>query len=113
MQKKLIALAVAGLMSGAAFAQTSVTVGGKFDAGYQFKRTANADVVTNGDSSEIAAAGNSGGRFKKYQRLFRDFVVQFLSMTNIVSADAPYFLRCEGRQKFYSVNGIAETDRNQ
>ncbi|HSD36664.1 MAG TPA: porin [Rhodocyclaceae bacterium] len=43
MQKKLIALAVAGLMSGAAFAQTSVTIGGKFDAGYQFKRTAKAD----------------------------------------------------------------------
>jgi hypothetical protein len=58
MQKKLIALAVAGLMSGAAFAQTSVTIGGKFDASYQFKRTAAADVVTNGDSSEIAAAGN-------------------------------------------------------
>ncbi|GAB2896203.1 hypothetical protein GCM10027046_27030 [Uliginosibacterium flavum] len=39
MQKKLIALAVAGLMSGAAFAQTSVTVGGKFDACYSFSRT--------------------------------------------------------------------------
>ena len=31
MQKKLIALAVAGLMSGAAFAQTSVTIGGKVE----------------------------------------------------------------------------------
>ncbi|MEN3112451.1 porin [Uliginosibacterium paludis] len=39
MQKKLIALAVAGLMSGAAFAQTSVTLGGKFDACYSFTRT--------------------------------------------------------------------------
>lgn len=48
MQKKLIALAVAGLMSGAAFAQTSVTIGGKFDAGYQFKRTAQADSATGG-----------------------------------------------------------------
>ncbi|MDQ7988272.1 MAG: porin [Candidatus Dactylopiibacterium sp.] len=38
MQKKLIALAVAGLMSGAAFAQTSVTLGGKFDACYEFSR---------------------------------------------------------------------------
>lgn len=38
MQKKLIAVAVAGLMSGAAFAQTSVTVGGKFDACYEFSR---------------------------------------------------------------------------
>jgi len=38
MQKRIIALAVFGLMSGAAFAQTSVTIGGKFDAGYQFKQ---------------------------------------------------------------------------
>ncbi|MEC5385904.1 porin [Uliginosibacterium sp. H3] len=48
MQKKLIALAVAGLMSGAAFAQTSVTIGGKFDAGYQFKRTSKADTAAGG-----------------------------------------------------------------
>jgi hypothetical protein len=44
MKKTLIALAVAGLMSGAAFADTSVVIGGKFDAGYQFKNTANVDV---------------------------------------------------------------------
>ncbi|MDO6386185.1 MULTISPECIES: porin [unclassified Uliginosibacterium] len=51
MQKKLIALAVAGLMSGAAFAQTSVTIGGKVDAGYQFGMTQKADGVcgTSGD----------------------------------------------------------------
>lgn len=45
MQKKLIALAVAGLMSGAAFAQTSVTVGGKFDACYSFTRDNNNKVT--------------------------------------------------------------------
>jgi len=44
MQKRIIALAVVGLMSGAAFAVTSVTIGGKYDAGYQFKRTANTDI---------------------------------------------------------------------
>ncbi len=38
MQKKLIVLAVAGLVSGGAFAQTSVTLGGKFDACYEFAR---------------------------------------------------------------------------
>ncbi|WP_018608126.1 porin, partial [Uliginosibacterium gangwonense] len=43
MQKRIIALAVIGLMSGAAFADTSVTIGGKYDAGYQFKHTANSD----------------------------------------------------------------------
>jgi hypothetical protein len=57
MQKKLIALAVAGLMSGAAFADTSVTIGGKFDAGYQFTRKAAVDTITSGESSQ----GNGGG----------------------------------------------------
>lgn len=42
---KNLAQAIAGLMSGAAFAQTSVTVGGKFDAGYQFKHTQNTDTA--------------------------------------------------------------------
>lgn len=36
MQKKVIALAVAGLVSGAAFAQTSVTLSGTVDLGYNF-----------------------------------------------------------------------------
>ena len=31
MQKKIIALAIAGLMSGAAFAQSNVTISGGFD----------------------------------------------------------------------------------
>lgn len=66
MQKKLIALAVAGLMSGAAFAQTSVTIGGKFDASYQFKKTANADkdgVAQGGKTTEtLGDGGNSTSR---------------------------------------------------
>jgi predicted porin len=36
MQKKLIALAVASLASGAAFAQTNVTIYGIVDAGYVY-----------------------------------------------------------------------------
>ena len=39
MQKKLIALAVAGLVSGAAFAQTNVTVYGVVDVGYQYNKS--------------------------------------------------------------------------
>jgi len=50
MQKTLIALAVAGFMSGAAFADTSVVIGGKFDAGYQFVHASNADAA-NGTSN--------------------------------------------------------------
>ena len=58
MQKKLIAVAVAGLMSGAAFAQTSVTLGGKFDACYEFSKASNAD----------SAGGSTGGKTTETQR---------------------------------------------
>lgn len=37
MQKKIIALAVAGLMSGAAFAQSNVTISGVVDMGYSYR----------------------------------------------------------------------------
>lgn len=53
MQKKLIALAVAGLASTAAFAQSNVTIYGVVDA--------SIDVTDNGDTS----AGNSGVRTNK------------------------------------------------
>jgi len=59
MQKTLIALAVAGLMSSAAFADTSVVIGGKFDAGYQFKHTANTDAA-NGTSNGGATTETLG-----------------------------------------------------
>ncbi|GHU20314.1 porin [Betaproteobacteria bacterium] len=39
MQKKIIALAVAGLVSGAAFAQTNVTVYGRADLGYTYSKS--------------------------------------------------------------------------
>ncbi|MDR3221457.1 MAG: porin, partial [Candidatus Accumulibacter sp.] len=39
MQKKIIALAVAGLVSGAAFAQSNVTVYGRADASYAYSKT--------------------------------------------------------------------------
>ncbi|GAB2885615.1 hypothetical protein GCM10027046_12550 [Uliginosibacterium flavum] len=64
MQKKLIALAVAGLMSGAAFAQTSVTVGGKFDACYSFSRTQANDTDGNmiGTKESVDGGCNSTSR---------------------------------------------------
>ena len=58
---KLLAIAVAGLMSGAAFAQTSVTIGGKFDAGYQFKRTANNDVNGGSQGGKTTETLGDGG----------------------------------------------------
>ena len=42
MQKKLIAVAVAGLMSGAAFAQSNVTISGRVDVGYYASKVSGA-----------------------------------------------------------------------
>ena len=61
MQKKIIALAVAGLVSGAAFAQSNVTVFGIVDMGYQYSwdnSTSNAK-----NMSQIKAGGLDGSRF--------------------------------------------------
>lgn len=56
MQKKFIALAVAGLVSGAAFAQTNVTVYGVVDIGYQYSKS--DDLKFSG----LADGGLSGSR---------------------------------------------------
>lgn len=61
MQKKIIALAVAGLVSGAAFAQSNVTVFGIVDMGYQYSWSANNSDTK--DKGEIKAGGQDGSRF--------------------------------------------------
>lgn len=57
MQKKIIALAVAGLMSGAAFAQSNVTVYGSVDAGYRASSGDN-NVAPGADTQTGIASGN-------------------------------------------------------
>ena len=56
MQKKIIALAVAGLVSGVAFAQTNVTVYGVADAAYTYSKQGNAKF------SGVESGGWNGGR---------------------------------------------------
>lgn len=56
MQKKIIALAVAGLVSGVAFAQTNVTVYGVLDVGYLYSKSDN--LKFNG----LASGGLNGNR---------------------------------------------------
>ena len=56
MQKKMIALAVAGLVSGAAFAQTNVTVYGVVDVGYMYSKSDNLKF------SGLESGGMSGSR---------------------------------------------------
>lgn len=48
MQKKIIALAVAGLVSGAAFAQSNVTIYGQVAAGYEFVHVSSGAAGVNG-----------------------------------------------------------------
>jgi predicted porin len=58
MQKKIIALAVAGLVSGAAFAQTNVTIYGVVDAGYVHASGQNGN--TGGPANDVFNGINSG-----------------------------------------------------
>ena len=64
MQKKIIALAVAGLVSGAAFAQSNVTVFGIMDVGYKYSWGTNGKNYEDYKAkSEIKAGGQDGSRF--------------------------------------------------
>lgn len=61
MQKKIIALAVAGLVSGSAFAQSNVTISGLFDAGvWNLKSQATAAPGGDRDSSNNARYNGTG-----------------------------------------------------
>lgn len=56
MQKKIIALAVAGLMSGAAFAQTNVTISGVLDVGANNAKAQNKETSTNAAYNNTATS---------------------------------------------------------
>ena len=56
MQKKIIALAVAGLVSGVAFAQTNVTVYGAIDMAYMHK----SDVISGKTTNAYNAFDTNG-----------------------------------------------------
>lgn len=60
MQKKIIALAVAALASGAAFAQTSVVFGGIVDMGYSYKSSNTNSAVS--ARSAVDQGGQDGSR---------------------------------------------------
>jgi predicted porin len=62
MQKKLIALAIAGLASSAAFAQSNVTAYGVIDYGYVNRSSSDGASTQNGTRSEFASGVASGSR---------------------------------------------------
>jgi len=62
MQKKIIALAIAGLASTAAFAQSNVTIYGRVDAGF-VNTNGNSGGQSNADSrNQLASGVQSGSR---------------------------------------------------
>lgn len=61
MQKKIIALAVAGLMSGAAFAQSNVTIYGRVDIGYLNSDTDNTTAGGVKTGTDMSSTGFSTG----------------------------------------------------
>jgi len=62
MQKKLIALAVAGICAAPAFAQSNVTVYGRVDYGYMSRGGDSGGINTNGTKSEMASGMQAGSR---------------------------------------------------
>ena len=70
MQKKLIALAVAAVTSGAAFAQSNVTIYGNVDMGYMFRQGNNGAVANAPSSHDLqSAASQSSIGFKGVEDL--------------------------------------------
>ena len=63
MQKKIIALAIAGLASTAAFAQSNVTIYGRMDLGAAYRTGDSGDALADlGGKYEIASGVASGSR---------------------------------------------------
>ncbi len=58
MQKKLIALAVAAVTSGAAFAQTNVTIYGNVDMGVMFRQGSNGNVANGQSQYDLQSAAS-------------------------------------------------------
>lgn len=80
MQKKIIALAVAGLASTAAFAQSNVTIYGSVDAGYSYRWDAENRTTGQHSRSSIDTGNSAGNRlgFKGVEDLGNGLKAVFL-----------------------------------
>ncbi|WP_412479026.1 porin [Azonexus sp. IMCC34839] len=95
MQKKIIALAIAGLASSAAFAQTNVTIYGIADVGYAYQQSAGKNVQNSIDSgllsgSRIGFKGveDLGNGLKALFTL--EYAIAMDNNTGVGVADAPW-----------------------
>jgi predicted porin len=62
MQKKLIALAIAGIAAAPAFAQSNVTIYGRVDYGYESRSNSDGMAHVNGTKGEFASGIQAGSR---------------------------------------------------
>lgn len=109
MQKKIIALAVAGLASTAAFAQSNVTIYGSVDAGYSYRWDAENRTTGQHSRSSIDTGNSAGNRlgFKGVEDLGNGLKAVFLLEQgfNFDSGSTGQGGRMFGRQAYVGLTG--------
>ncbi len=90
MQKKIIALAIAGLASSAVFADTNVTIYGRMDYGYMNRGGTDGPVTGRASASEFGAGLQSGSRigFKGVEDLGNGMKALFQVETGSIGNDS-------------------------
>ncbi|ATE58810.1 porin [Thauera sinica] len=107
MQKKLIALAVAGLVSVPAFAQSNVTIYGIVDMGYVYRGDNVVDGVKNRSGIDSGVANGSRIGFKGTEDLGNGLKAGFVLEQGILAdtGTSAQGGRTFGRQSFVSLGG--------
>lgn len=106
MQKKLIALAVAGLVSVPAFAQSNVTIYGIVDMGYKYQGDNVTDGVKTRNGIDSGISGGSRLGFKGTEDLGNGLKAGFVLEQGINVDDGSSAQgRTFGRQSFVSLSG--------
>ncbi|MBS0545322.1 MAG: porin [Proteobacteria bacterium] len=107
MQKKLIALAVAGLVSVPAFAQSNVTIYGIVDMGYKYQGDNVDSNVKNRNAIDSGISGGSRIGFKGTEDLGNGLKAGFVLEQGILAdtGNSDQAGRTFGRQSFVSLSG--------
>lgn len=106
MQKKIIALAVAGLMSGAAFAQSNVTVYGVVDLGQAWVKTDGA-VGANKDQDSVGRLDNNSSHigFKGTEDLGNGLKAMFQLETSVAPDNGDNATKWTDRDSYVGLAG--------
>lgn len=84
MQKKLIALAVAGLVSGGAFAQSNVTISGRFSVGVE-------SMSAGGATAAIPGSGGSTSYTSRFRAIDNNSNIRFAGEEALGNGNAAWF----------------------